>query len=157
MRRALADRVSDVRRRQMAVVLFDHARVDMAEIASDHHQSAEGEIAGNDGRTSPAVRIFKADTPMLYAYQIFNARLDRAKKPQLEVQTRLFREGQQVFATDPAPLPAAGAQDPKRLIATGRLGVSKAPPGHYALQVIVTDRLAKERYQLAAQSMAAVS
>jgi VWFA-related protein len=116
-------------------------------------EAAEGEIAGNDGRTSPAVRIFKADTPMRYAYQIFNARLDRAKKPQLDVQTRLFREGQLVFATDPAPLPAAGAQDPKRLIVTGRLAVSKAPPGHYALQVIVTDKLAKERYQLAAQSM----
>jgi hypothetical protein len=116
-------------------------------------EAAEGEIAGNDGKTSPAVRIFKADTPMLYAYQIFNARLDRAKKPQLEVQTRLFREGQQVFATDPASLPAAVAQDPKHLIATGRLRVSKAPPGHYALQVVVTDKLAGKRYQLAAQSM----
>jgi VWFA-related protein len=116
-------------------------------------EASERESSGNDGKTSPALRIFKADTPMLYAYQIFNARLDRAKKPQLEVQTRLFKEGQQVFATNPAPLPAAGAQDPKRLIATGRLGVSKAPPGHYALQVIVTDKLAKERYQLAAQSM----
>jgi hypothetical protein len=114
-------------------------------------EASQGEVAGDDGRTSTAVRIFKVDTPMIYAYQIYNARLDRTKKPQLEVQTRLFREGQQVYATTPTPLPG-DAQDPKRLIATGRVRISKAPPGHYALQVIVTDKLAKGRYQLAAQS-----
>jgi hypothetical protein len=115
-------------------------------------EAAEGEVAGNDRRTSTAVRIFKPDTPMLYAYQIYDARLDRAKKPQLQLQTRLFREGQEVFSSNPAPLAAAGA-DPKRLIVTGRLKISKALPGHYALQVLVTDKIAKERYQLAAQSI----
>jgi VWFA-related protein len=115
--------------------------------------AADAEIAGDDWSTSPAVRIFKAGIPMVYAYQIFNARLDRAKKPQLEVQTRLFKEGQEVYTTNPTPLPVVDAQDAKRLISTGRIRVSKAPPGHYALQVIVTDKLAKKRDQLAAQSM----
>jgi len=115
------------------------------------NEASQGEVAGDDGKTSPAVRIFKVDTPMVYAYQIYNARLDRTKKPQLEVQTRLFREGQQIYATNPTPLPT-DTQNAKRLIATGRFRVSKAPPGHYAIQVIVTDKLAKERYQLAAQS-----
>jgi hypothetical protein len=71
--------------------------------------------------------------------------MDADKKPQLVVQTRLFRDGQQVYA--------GSQQDPKELLGVGRVQFGQAPPGDYVLQVIVTDKLAKEKYRIAAQSI----
>ena len=114
---------------------------------------AEGAVADQDTNGSAAVRIFKAGTPMVYVYQILNARTDKQRKPQLEVQSRLFREGQQVYASAPSALIMEAQQDPKHLIGYGRLHLTKAAPGYYALQVIVTDKLAGDKYKIAAQSM----
>lgn len=117
---------------------------------------AEGQIAGKDPNPTPAVRIFSQGTAMTYAYEIFNARRDRNKKPQLEVQTRLFRDGQQVnVGTPSAPnSPSSDAQpNPQRLIGVGSLQLTQVPPGDYVLQVIVTDKLASEQDRIAAQSM----
>jgi hypothetical protein len=35
----------------------------------------------------------------------------------------------------------------------GQMQLANAAPGHYALQVVVTDKLAKENYRIAVQSM----
>ena len=100
------------------------------------------------------MRIFKPGTAITYGYQILNAQADTAKKPELEVQTRLFRDGEQVYAGKPSPLPVSGQDDPKRLIGGGRMQLGgKITPGDYVLQVIVTDKLAKEKYRVATQSM----
>src|SRR5262249_40671431 len=56
---------------------------------------AEGQVAAVDPNGTPAVRIFKPGGSIVYAYQILNARADRDRKPQLAVQLRLFRDGQQ--------------------------------------------------------------
>lgn len=90
---------------------------------------------------------------MVYAYEIFNARMDRNKKTQLELQTRLFRDGQQVQEGTPSPASSSGQQDPQRLVGAGRIQLTQMPPGDYVLQVIVTDKLANEKYRIAAQSM----
>ena len=91
---------------------------------------------------------------MLYGFQVLNADTDAEQKTDLELQTRLFRDGQEIYAGKPMPLPTHGQPDPKRLIGGGimRLG-EKMKPGDYVLQVIVRDKLAKEKFQLAAQSM----
>jgi hypothetical protein len=47
------------------------------------------------------VRIFKPGAGIAYAYQIFNAHADREKKPQLEAQVRLFRDGRQMYTSMP--------------------------------------------------------
>ena len=39
------------------------------------------------------------------------------------------------------------------MLAIGRLQIGQAQPGDYVLQVVVTDKLAKEKYRIAAQSM----
>jgi len=108
-----------------------------------------------DTRGGPAVRIFKPGTAILYGYQILNAQADAARKPDLDVQTRLFRDGRQIYEGKPTPLPGEGQQDdPKRLIGGGRLKLGdKMAMGDYVLQVIVTDKLANEKYQIATQSM----
>ena len=44
-------------------------------------------------------------------------------------------------------------QNPQHLVGVGRVQFGQAPPGDYMLQVIVTDKLAKEKYRIAAQSI----
>ena len=89
-----------------------------------------------------------------YAYQVLNAQPDGQNHPDLQVQTRLFRDGKEVYQGKPAALPVEGQPDPRRLIGAGsmRLG-DKITPGDYVLQVIVTDKLAKEKSRIATQAM----
>ena len=114
---------------------------------------SEGAIDAQDANLTPAVRIFKPGTAIVYAYQILNAHADNNKKFQLEVQTRLFRDGQQVYAGPPTPMNGEGQKDARHLVGAGRMQLAHAAPGYYALQVIVTDRLAKEKFRIAAQTM----
>jgi hypothetical protein len=124
-----------------------------SDLGADHQ---EGQMNDLDTRGGPAVRIFKAGTPIVYAYQILNAQTDSARKPELEVQTRLFKDGEQIYAGKPTALPSASPpqEDPSHMIGGGRLRLgAKITPGDYVLQVIVTDKLAKEKYGTATQSM----
>jgi VWFA-related protein len=114
---------------------------------------AEGQLAGEDPDATPAVRIFKPGTSIVYAYEILNAQTGADKKPQLLVQTRLFRDGQQVYAGTPSLMNGENAENPQHLLAVGRVQMAQVPPGDYVLQVVVTDKLAKEKYRIAAQSM----
>jgi len=114
---------------------------------------AEGPPPDQDPNGTPAVRIFKQNSTIVYGYKILNARTDRSKKPQLEVQTRLFRDGMQIHDGTPSPVNAEGQPDPARLSEAGRLQLTQMPAGEYVLQVIVTDKLASEKNRIAAQSM----
>lgn len=131
----------------------DTPRTDTAAAPSTEHP--EGHVNEPDPNATPAVRIFKPGTPILYGYQIMNAQSsDNGKKTDLEVQTRLFRDGQEVYSGKPNPLEPGPTADPKLLLAGGRMQLGqKITPGDYVLQVIVTDKLAKEKYQVATQSM----
>ena len=121
--------------------------------ASEVGEPAEGAIVSEDSNGTPAVRIFKQGMAVVYAYGIFNAKIDRNKKTQLEVQTRLFRDGEQVYSGNALPLETDGQKDPQRLVAGGRMQLTQLMPGDYVLQVIVTDKLASEKNRIAAQSM----
>jgi VWFA-related protein len=115
----------------------------------------EGQMNDIDTRGGPAVRIFKPGVPIVYAYQILNAQMDSAGMPELEVQMRLFKDGERIYEGKPTPLPSAKPQaDPKHRVGGGRMQLgAKTAPGDYVLQIIVTDKLAKEKYRTVAQSM----
>ena len=114
---------------------------------------AEGQLETNDVNPTPAVRVFTPGTSITYAYEIFNARRDRQNKPQLAVETRLFRDGQQVnTATSTSPF-GDGQSLPERLIVVGNMQLNQVPPGDYMIQVVVTDKLAPEKNRIAAQAM----
>jgi hypothetical protein len=142
--------VPDIAKGQLAlsglILAGEHARQTGAE------DLAEGAITG-DPNLSPAVRIFKPGTVIHYSFEILNAHPDNNKKFQLDVQTRLFQEGQQVYAGTAGAVNGDGQKDPKHLAVSGRMQLGKAVPGHYALQVIVTDKLAKAKCRIAAQAM----
>src|ERR1700754_1279355 len=107
----------------------------------------------DDPQAGPAVRRFRPGMMLHYSFLAYNAQLDKtALRPQLQIQVRLFRDGQQIFAGKAAQLNFNNQKDLKRLAAGGvlRLG-SDMRPGEYILQVIVTDFLAKEKYRTATQ------
>ena len=103
--------------------------------------------------SGPAVRQFRHGDKIIFAYSIYNAQPDAANRlPQLTAQTRIFRDGKAVFKTDPAPIELSPQVDLRRLPSIARLQLgTEFPPGDYVLQVIVTDRLAKEKQQVASQ------
>jgi hypothetical protein len=150
--------VPDVAKGHLAlsgIVLSAETKQAQTAAAADNADGhAEGHVNEPDPNGTPAVRIFKPGTPIMYGYQILNAQADNSKKTELEVQTRLFRDGQQVYAGTPKPLETGAVEDPKRLVGGGRMQLGdKIAPGDYVLQVIVTDKLAKEKFRVATQSM----
>ena len=119
-----------------------------ADPATEGHQSAA------DPNASPAVRIFRPGTAVTYGYQVLNAQAGPNQKTDLEVQTRLFRDGEEVFEGKPKPMQILDQPDPKHMISGGQLALGgRITPGDYVFQVIVTDKLAKEKYRVATQAM----
>jgi VWFA-related protein len=113
--------------------------------------SDEGELGAQDPRTGPAVRRFSPGMVIDYGYEAYNVRLDRATgRPQLETQVRLFRENQQVFASQ--VLHVTGQPELKRVVAMAHLKLGQnLKPGDYVLQVIVTDVADKGKQRVASQ------
>jgi hypothetical protein len=114
--------------------------------------SKEGVLSAKDPNSTPAVRIFKQGSSLVYAYEILNARTDRNKKYQIDIETRLFRDGEQIYAS-PGSKVSDSEQKDRRLVGLGQLQLNQIQPGDYVLQVIVTDRLASEKNRIAAQAM----
>jgi len=146
---------------QVPDVTKGHLELSSIVLSSDHSKTqATGEQEHPEGHVdedpngTPAVRIFKPGAVLAYGYWILNAQADSSRKADLTVQTRLFRDGQEVYPGSPKPLPAAPADDPTRLVGGGRMQLgANIQHGDYVLQVVVTDKLAKEKYQVATQSM----
>lgn len=102
---------------------------------------------------SPAVRKFRLGTKILFAFSIYNAQLDQSTKvPRLTLQTRIFRDGKIVQTGPEMPIDSAAQTDLRRIANIGRLQLgADFQPGHYVLQVLVTDRLANEKQRVASQ------
>ncbi len=114
----------------------------------------EGQVPAADVQGSAAVRLFRQGDQIMYGYEILNATTDAARKPRIESQTRLFRDGKPVYEGKVNALSFNGQTDSKRLVAGGTLKLgAQIAPGDYVLQVIVTDKLAKEKYGTATQWM----
>ena len=123
-------------------------------LAASGAEAPESQAAPENPLGTPADRSFLPGEPVLYALQILNARTDAGKKPQLEVEARVFRDGVQINESAPRPADTAQQGDPAHLIAAGefRLG-SKMKPGDYVLQLVVTDKLADPENRVASQWM----
>jgi VWFA-related protein len=109
--------------------------------------------AASDPQAGPGVRRLRRGMIMEFDYMIYNAQLDNAtRRPRLQTQIRLFRDGQQLFAGEVLPFDPQGQPDLKRLSAGGRLQLgTDMAPGDYVLQVIVTDLLGKEKERTTTQ------
>ncbi|HWC98074.1 MAG TPA: VWA domain-containing protein [Candidatus Sulfopaludibacter sp.] len=126
-----------------------------AEIGQPQKQddNAEGQNTENPNG-SPAVRIFRRGKGLVYLCQVLNAQLGTGSQPNLELHTRLFHDGKQIYEGKPMPLDMRSQTDPKHLIAAGEMKLGAGmEAGDYVLQVIVTDKLAKDKYATTTQSM----
>jgi hypothetical protein len=99
---------------------------------------------------SPAVRIFKSGTTVSYAYEVFNARLDGDKKPQLESQIRLFRNGQLLYTSRGTSV-INTQKDTKRIVLTGQIQLKQVSAGDYTMQIVVQDHQRYDKYRMATQ------
>ena len=123
-------------------------------LSGDPSASAAPSVEASDTQPTLAVRRFAHTSEMVYDFMIFNAQLDkRTHQPQLTSQTELFRDGQRVYQFPARPVDASEQRDLTRLVFGGRLELKDFPPGDYALRVIVTDTLAKQKYSRAEQWM----
>jgi VWFA-related protein len=122
-------------------------------------ESAKAKNSRNEGLSSltnrmidTSLRRFKQGSILRYGFEIYNARLDAGKKPNLTAQLRLFREGQLVYEGSALPLDASAQTDLQRIWGIGALDLgTQTPSGDYILQIVVTDNLAKEKRKLATQ------
>jgi hypothetical protein len=116
-----------------------------------------GDAGGPMDRTrvegSPAVRIFRSGAMIHYAYEVLNARLDNDKKPQLETQIRLFKDGQPVYVSRGANVTGEQQQKSKGLILKGQFQLKQISAGDYTLQIVVQDNQRYDKYRIAAQAM----
>ncbi|MDX6711561.1 MAG: hypothetical protein QOH96_2577, partial [Blastocatellia bacterium] len=157
--------VPDVKKHRLTLSSVSISGIDPATLKTAQSEKAvpanppgvagEGGEEAIDPANSVAVRQFQRGKLLQYGFVIYNAHLDKAKtRPQLQIQVRLFRDSQPVFTTQQQPVDATSQTDLKRLITGGalRLGTD-LNPGEYVLQVIVTDELADEKHQIAAQSI----
>jgi VWFA-related protein len=126
------------------------AAANTSSASSNSASEADSKLAETNGEqeilSSPAVRRFRPRSNLVFGYVIYNARLDRAtNRPQLSAQTRIYRDGQLVYNGADEPLELSGYADVKRIDMAARLKLgANLTPGEYVLQIVVTDRLAKE-------------
>ena len=116
-------------------------------------QQSDGANLQADPNANPAVRLFKTDHPLVYAFNIYNARVNKGTgKPQLKTQLRIYRDGKLIFVGDEEAFSPLDQTDPKRLLGVGvvRMG-SQMVPGEYVIQIIVTDLLAKRTENVTSQ------
>ncbi len=105
-----------------------------------------------DPMTDTALRRFRRGTVLRYGVEIYNARLDGSKKPNLSVQARVFRDGEVLLDGKPTPLETGNETDFRKMNFSRALNLAAGMrPGDYILQIIVTDHLAKEKRRIAAQ------
>jgi VWFA-related protein len=91
-----------------------------------------------------SLRQFKRGSVLNYGLMVFNPKLDEAKKADLSLQIRVFRDGKPFFEGQVQKVPGDWQEDLQkvRVGATLNLG-GRMEPGDYVLQIVVTDNLAK--------------
>jgi hypothetical protein len=145
--------IPDLKKKQLALsglVLSASAAGQSAAV-----QESEGARPQSDPQAGEAVRRFQKGMAMRYGFVIYNARSDRdTRAPRLQVQVRLFRDGQPVFTGKVQPFALNNPPDLSRLAAGGSITLgADMQPGEYVFQVTVTDLLADEKHRTASRWM----
>jgi hypothetical protein len=103
-------------------------------------------------QSDTSLRRFRRGTVLRYAFEIYNARLDAAQKPQVQTQMRVFRDGKMLFEGKQNALDSSGQTNMQKIAAGGAMSLGNAlTTGDYVLQIIVTDNLAKEKHRISSQ------
>jgi hypothetical protein len=138
---------------ELTSIFLQEATAASSSAVSSTGQS-EGHVQSENPLTSAAVRSFPQGAVVAYTFRILNAHTDSVGLPQLDLETRLFRDGKQVNASQPMPLNMKAPLDLDHLDAGGQMILGAGtPPGDYVLQIIATDKLASEKTRMTSQWM----
>ena len=102
---------------------------------------------------SPAVKRYLPNSEVYATCEIYNASIDpKLKRPNLTIESKLFRDGKRVFTYSKVPVDLTDQPDLSRIQVSlkFRLGAD-LEPGHYYLQLQVTDEPLKEKLFPASQ------
>jgi VWFA-related protein len=95
-----------------------------------------------EAMSNTVARRFNSNSDLEYGYVVYNAL--QFAKPVME--TKLFRDGKEVYSGPEAPIQIGGQPDPERVLASGKLRLGpELEPGFYYLQVVITDKDAKSK------------
>jgi hypothetical protein len=116
-------------------------------------EKLEGANLTVDADANPAVRRFKGELALVYAFNVYNAHLDKKTgKAHLKTQLKLYRDEKLVFTGDELEFSPLDATDPKRLLGAGVVQIKAGmPAGAYVIQIVVTDLLEKGKAKIASQ------
>ncbi|MBP9109008.1 MAG: VWA domain-containing protein [Pyrinomonadaceae bacterium] len=107
---------------------------------------------GSDPMSDTALRRVKQNSVLRYGFEIYNAVLDTAKRPQLTMRVRVFRDGKLILDGTPNPVSIDDQTDLQRIRSSRAIAIgAQMEAGDYILQVIITDPLAKKKQQIATQ------
>jgi VWFA-related protein len=98
---------------------------------------------------SPVVRRFTPNSEVYFALMLYNATIDPAtQSPNVAMEVKLFRNEKVVTSMPETPINFVNQTDLARLFTSGviKLG-GDFEPGNYYLQVVITDKAAKEKQQ----------
>ncbi|MBP6005011.1 MAG: VWA domain-containing protein [Pyrinomonadaceae bacterium] len=111
-----------------------------------------GAAVRTDSMTDTAVRRVRLNTVLRYGFEIYNAKLNATKQPDIQTRIRVFRDGKLVLDGQSIRLDMQGQSDMQRLRSSGAISIGgKLLPGDYILQVIITDSLAPQKRQVTTQ------
>lgn len=101
-----------------------------------------------------ALRQLRRDMTPGYAFYIYNARLGQDTRPSLKMQVRLLRDGKQVYTSgeNPSSLIESAIPTASSLLRACCL-MKDCRPVNTALQIVVTDLLAKGQHTTVTQSI----
>jgi len=101
--------------------------------------------------SGPAVRQFHQGSTITLAYSIYNAAV-QGRKPELNAQIRLFRDGLNVFTGESIPVDLTAQTDLQRLTNVLKFNLgSQLSLGNYVCQIILTDSSDKQKPRVASQ------
>lgn len=112
----------------------------------------ERKATGRDEKFATAPRPIMVDVDHHFARSsvlrfqtyIYNAaRGGAASSPDVEIQTRVFRDNQMIVNAASVKLPADTTKDLARLPYWAEIALDQLPPGRYTIRVTATDRAAK--------------
>jgi VWFA-related protein len=100
-----------------------------------------------DPRKSPALRSYLPGESFEYAAVIYNAKSEKAKKPDLESQFVLYGNGDELYKGETEAVDLSGMSDFTRIPIRKKLYLDNSiQPGDYILLLQVKDKQAKEKY-----------
>lgn len=145
--------VPDISKDRLALSGIIAGGSNSSELNKPTSASAEGAVESANPQASPSVRKLRGGMVLDYVFMIYNAQLDRATaRPQLESQMIMLRDGKPVFTGKVSQIEIGQQADMKHIPAGGRIQLAtNMEPGEYVLQIIVTDKLAKEKYNTTTQ------